>query len=252
MKTEPKLIEEYRHQIQHCAHKLAVAKTKDVSPFLPEGERMDLVDVYADGNLEKRQGKLTDQFEFMQDAFEELEQWIVEYIRTVPLAAYDTGSTDSVLFLDWIEERKSLTPEQIDLVTCHRSRIEVEESARDNRMGHIRFQEMLSATEDLAQQLESNEDLWVHLNPIRVWARFETTVLLEDEDDLPATVLFYPVGSDIRTAVLDAFGQMVVDKLESLQSVRAGELLAAFPYDNREAVIEVTRDLAEMGLFSFG
>jgi hypothetical protein len=252
MKTEPKLIEEYREQIRQCAQNLAVARTDVVTPYLPNAEQAQFVDVYADGNLEKRVDKLTDQFEFMAEEFDELGEWIGEYTRTIPLAAYDTGSTDSVIFLDWVEQRQSLTPEQTDLVTCHRSRIEVEEIARDNRMGHIRFQEMLSATEDLSAELDSNEDLWVHLNPIRVWARFETTVLLEDEDDLPATVVFYPVGSDVRTAVLDPFGQIVIDKLESLRSAKTADLFAAFPYDNREAVIDICRDLAEMGLISFG
>ncbi|MCH8829892.1 MAG: hypothetical protein IID45_09975, partial [Planctomycetes bacterium] len=75
---------------------------------------------------------------------------------------------------------------------------------------------------------------------------------LDDDDDLPATVIFYPVESDVRTAVLEPFGQMVVDQLETLRSCRLNELLAAFPAEERENVIDICRDLAETGLIALG
>lgn len=257
MKTESKTIEDYRNQIRRYAQSLAVGRTDVVAPHLPPvGEtnvdQAKLVGVYVEGNLDKRVWKLGSQFEFLKDEFDELDEWIAEYIRTVPLSAYDTGSTDSSLFLDWVEQMTTLTPEQLDLFTCHRSRVEVEEVARVNRIGHVRFQEILSASEGLVEELESNENVWIHLNPARAWAKFETNVLLDEDEDLPATVVFYPVGSDIRTGVLEPIGQMVVDAMESQSSCRLADLLAAFAYDQREEITELVRDLADMGLIAFG
>ncbi|GAB4135188.1 MAG: hypothetical protein Tsb009_01220 [Planctomycetaceae bacterium] len=252
MNTQAKAIEDYRNQIRRCAQSLAVANTKVVTHYLPKTEKLEMVDVYAEGNLDKRIWKLGDQFEFMKEEFDQLDEWIQTYIHTVPLAAYDTGSTDSVLFLDWLEKHMTLTPEQQDYVTCHRSRIEVEEIARENRMGHVRFQEILSATKEVAEELSSNRSTWIHLNPIRVWARFETNILTGEDESGPTTVVFFPVGNEIRTTILEPIAQIVLDELESQPSCRMSELTGTFPPEQREAVVDICRDLAELGLVAFG
>jgi hypothetical protein len=252
MKTQSELIAEYRDQIRRCARTLAVAKTDIATRYLAPSESIEMVEIYAEGNLDKRTWKLNDQFEFMKEDFEKLDDWIKEYISTVPLVAYDTGCTDSVIFLDWVEENCKLTPEQLDYITCHRSRIDIEELARVNRMGHIRFQEILSATNELAAEMAINRSLWIHLNPIRVWAKFETNVLIEEDDDTPATVIFFPLKNDVRTVVLEPVAQMVIDELESKPSCKLSDLTSAFPYEQIDAVIEICRDLAELGLVAFG
>lgn len=257
MKTESDSlqVENYRLQIQHCARNLAVARTSAVTNFLDDpqsAEQRELLNVYAEGNLDKRVWKLADQFEFMADEFDELDAWFTEYIRTVPLAAYDTGTSDSIFFLDWVEKTQSLSREQIDLMRCHRGRVAVEELARDHRMGHVRFQELLSTVETLGAELESNPNLWIHLNPIRAWAHFETTVLIDDAGDLPATVIFYPVGSDVRTAVLEPLGRLILGELESLRACHLSDVMRKFPAEQSGAVIEICRDLAETGLIAFG
>ncbi len=89
-------------------------------------------------------------------------------------------------------------------------------------MEHVRFQEMSGMVETFAPEWGTNPDLWIHLNPLRVWATFQTTVLLDEDDETPARVLFYPVGNDTRTAVLEEDGLAVVKFLETRRRVRSG------------------------------
>ncbi|MFQ5730675.1 MAG: hypothetical protein ACE5KM_01845 [Planctomycetaceae bacterium] len=246
------LIDAYRKQIRQCAHSLAVARNDAVLPFLSSRDVAGMVDVYTDGNLDKRIWKLTDRFEFLKDEFDELADWMQDYIRVVPLQAYDTGSSDSSIFLDWVRDNKPLTDTQQDCIACHQSRIAVEETARDNRMAHVRFQDRLTVSGSLLDELESNSELWLHLNPIRVWAAFRTTLLLDDNADLPADVLFFPVGVDVRTAVLEADGSSLIEHLGSLAPCRLNDLVNAADEWDRADVIAVVRDLVEMGLVSLG
>ena len=71
--------------------------------------------------------------------------------------------------------------------------------------------------------LETNPTLAIRLNPIRVWCRFETRVLLNGDSATTADVLFYPVANTIREAILEPlaierlrplcrFGSLTVDE----------------------------------------
>lgn len=249
------ILDEYREQLRTCAQNLAVAKNDAVKPFLPSEDLAAMVKEFTAGNLDKRFGKLNDQFEFMAEEFPELEDWLVEYVKTVPLQAYDVGTTDSIEFLSWVREHKSLSPEQLDFVVCHESRVAVEEAARKNRMAHIWFQDVLSNSEERAGEFGTNPALWIHLNPIHVWATFRTDVLIGDDADLPATVVFFPHGSDIRTAVLERDGATLISKLEDLGPLRLEQLLVVLDGElqlERADLIATGRDLAEMGLIAFG
>jgi len=254
-KQKTDIITEYREQIRHCARNLAVARNEAVAAYLPAPEVTKLVDVFTEGNLDKRLWKLNDQFEFLRDEFDELDDWMREYIHTVPLKAYDIGTTDSIVFLDWIRRHKTLTPEQLDYVTCHESRVAVEEAAREKRIAHLRFQDMLSTSKQLAEEFGRNPNLWIHLNPIRVWTTFGTPALLDEHVDLPAQLLFYPVGSDIRTAVMESEATAMLAELERMGPCRLEQLVAVMDAEHnldREDVIDICRMLAEIALVAFG
>ena len=246
------ILDDYRKQIRQCAHSLAVANNDRVIAYLPSPDEGVMVDVYTDGNLDKRIWKLTDQFEFMKNEFDDLDDWMQEYIHEIPLQAYDTGASDSSIFLDWVLENKTLTAEQKDCIACHQSRIAVEETARVNRIAHVRFQDRMTVGESLIDELETNAELWLHVNPIRVWATFATTLLLDDEADLPAAVLFFPVGVDIRTAVLEADGRELIERLELLSPCRLQTLIQTLAGWERGEVVDVVHDLLGMGLVTIG
>ena len=254
-KQKTDTIAQYREQLRRCARSLAVARTQAVRPYLPSPAVAPMVDVFIDGNLAKRIWKLSDQFEFMQDAFPALDDWFQEYIRTVPLQAYDIGTSDSLVFLQWVRQNKKLTPEQADYATCHESRVAVEETARRKRLAHVRFQDILSSSEQLADEFGTDPELRIYLNPVRVRGTFTTRVLLDEEAVLPAEVVFYPVESDIRTAVLEPEGKTLLAELERIGPCRLEQLLVVMEYEHQvehDTVMETCRALAEMGLVAFG
>src|SRR5262249_52863462 len=72
-----------------------------------------------------------------------------------------------------------------------------------------------SVAEELAGEMAERPGLLIHLNPLRVRARFTTRVLVDEEASLPADVLFFPVGNDIRTALLEPAGLALLGGLEA-------------------------------------
>jgi hypothetical protein len=250
--TPPTTHEEYAEQIRRCAQALSLAKNDQVAGVLAKGHSLAMLKMFTDGNLDKRYQKLADECESLMDAFDDLDEVIVDYVKTIPLAAYDTGCSDAEHFLRYLESRRSLTPEQKDLVTCQQGRYALEFLAMERRLEHVRFQEMSGLAESLAEEWGSNPDLWVHLNPLRVWATFQTNVLLDEDDPVPATVLFYPVREDIRTAVLEEEGIAVARFLETRSRARLEDEGWEETGLGREERIEICRDLAEIGLAAFG
>lgn len=250
--TNPVTSEDYAEQIKRCAQALSIAKNDLVLSDLANGHTAERLKMFTDGNLDKRYQKLVDQFEFMADEFDDLDEMIVDYVKTLPLTAYDTGCTDAERFLNQLERARELTPEQKDHVACQRGRYALEFLAIEHRMEHVRFQELAGMAETLAPEWGVNPDLWVHLNPLRVWAEFQTTALLDEDDEVPATVIFYPVLDDIRTAVLEEEGLTVVRFLETRQRSRMDDPDWEETGLSPESPVEICRDLAEIGLAAFG
>ena len=250
--TPPTTHEEYAEQIKRCAQALSIAKNDQVADVLAKGHTLEMLKMFTDGNLDKRYQKLVDECEFLSETFDDLDEVIVEYVKTVPLTAYDTGCTDAERFLRHLESRRSLTPEQKDFITCQQGRYAIEFQALEKRMEHVRFQEMAAIAETLSPEWGENPDLWVHLNPLRVWATFQTTALLDEEDEVPATVLFYPVREDIRTAVLEEEGLAVAKFLSSRARARLDDSGWEETGLDRDERIEICRDLADIGLAAFG
>jgi hypothetical protein len=121
-----------------------------------------------------------------------------------------------------------------------------------NRLGHVRFQELWSSADRLAEELGANPDLRVHLNPIRVRSRFVTTALLDDEASPPVDVLFFPVRNEISTAALERRGRALLKRLEASAPCTTSEWLHCNPRVGREEFLSFCRDLAEIGLAAFG
>ena len=112
-------------------------------------------------------------------------------------------------------------------------------------------------TNQLASELEVNHKLRIQLNPIRCWSVFETNILLDDDAVPPADVLFYPVGNEVRTAVLEPDGKLRIDELANLGACTIDEWIASATLHgcsdvpSRSSLLELCRDLSEMGLLAF-
>jgi len=249
--------ETYREQLTRLAQSLAAAHNSDVFDNLAAGSTAARVKMFTDGNLDKRFEKLHRQVEFLDPAFANLEDLLGSFVKSIPLQAYDTGASDGERFLQWLEQTENPLPEQRDYIACQRGRHAVEALARANRLAHVHFQELLSMSFALADELETNRKLKLCLNPIRVWSRFETAELLDESAVVPAEVVFFPVGGDIHTAVLEADGLERVRELSSLGPatlddwLRLLEPFVGLENVGREQLIAISRDLAEIGLVAF-
>jgi hypothetical protein len=246
------LLDAYREQLRHCAQTMVIGDTRGAVAGLRPGMAPNRVAMFIDGNRHKRYEKLQNACEVLADGLEELNDYIEQYIKVIPLAACDSGKGDAERFLHWLSERADLTDEQRDHVQCQRGRQAVEFVAVKQRLAHVRFQDLLSMNGRLVGELETNARLTVHLNPIHVWSRFETGALLGDEDPSPATVLFFPVGEEIRTAVIESSCEELIRLLERQGVMRIKDLCKLFSQDERPLLLSLLRDLSEMGMVALG
>ncbi len=221
--SESPAIDQYRREVERIASKLAVGELDEVQPKVKVGQ----LKLFTDGNLDKRYLKLTDQTELLADLVEELEDAIVEFVKTVPLAAYDTGISDTDRFLDWFTQSRRLTDEEFDGVTCQRCRCRVEEVARSRRTEHVWFQHLRTATEAKLLTVDQARVAGgiLRANPIQVETVLHTRHFVDEETALPAMVLFFPVQAETRTAVIepeaDRLLQMVRKNHVTIEDVEA-------------------------------
>jgi hypothetical protein len=240
----------YRDHLERLAAALTRPDTAPAAEVV-DGAVPEQVRVFAEENLDKRLNKLRAQVEFVADALEDLDGLLRAFCRQTRLEAYATTTSDGEQFLRWLERTHELTPAQHDHVACQRARHAVEEAARANRRAHVRFQELRSVAEELAGEMEARPGLRIHLNPLRARARFTTRALVDEEASLPADVLFFPVGNDIRTAVLEPVGLALLGELEALSPCTLGEWAARSEHGGREELAAFCRDLAALGLAAF-
>lgn len=241
----------YRKQLDKYAESLAIARNEQVVGDLKKGHTADMLKMFTDGNLDKRFNKVKDQVEFVMEFFdeEEFEEMIVNYVKTLPLAAYDTGISDGERFLDWLPEQMELTEEQKDAIRCQQARHRIEDVARENRMAHIHFQEQLTVADQLVDDFGDDDRLRIQVNPICVRTTFKTRALLDEDTDVPAIVQFYPVKNDIRTALLEDDGLELIDRLHDLGPSSIEDLQAAMTFKlSREELLDLCRELVEMKL----
>ncbi len=144
--------------------------------------------------------------------------------------------------------------EQRDFVGCQRARHAIEDAARENRQGHLRFQELLGGAEDLATELETNPTLRIRLNPIRVWCRFEARALLIADSSTPAEVLFYAMADSIGAAILKPLAMERIRPLCRFGSVTIDEWMYEFDQlaveerPDRADLIDFCRELVQNGI----
>jgi len=250
------LLRDYTEQLSRIATSLAVAKNGVVYGDVAAGQSFCLVEMFTSGNLDKRADKLNDQLDMFVEAMEELPGLISRYIREIPLAAYDTGTSDTDRFVRWLPTVIKLTPEQRDLVLVIKSRFTVEEAGRRNRLGHVRFQELASLNDRLVSELESNEDLRIHLNPMRTRAVFETGLLIGEEEspDDGVEVLFFAFQSEVRTVILELEGRVLVQTLSEIGPCQLASLKKQLDLTmslDDESLMEMLNDCSEIGLIAF-
>ena len=250
------LLKDYTEQLSRIATSLAVAKNGVVHGDVAAGQSCCLVEMFTSGNLDKRADKLNDQLDMFAETMEELPGLISRYIREIPLAAYDTGTSDTDRFVRWLPTVIKLTPEQRDLILVIKSRFTVEEAGRRNRLGHIRFQELASLNDRLVSELESIEGLRIHLNPMKTRAVFETGLLIGEEES-PADgveVLFFAFQTEVRTVILEREGRAVVQTLSEIGPCRLASLKKQLDlttsFDD-ESLMEILNDCSEVGLIAF-
>lgn len=249
--------ETYREQLSRLTRLLTSGHNSDVIEDLAVSSTPARVRLFTDGNLDRRFEALSQQVEVVTPAFRDLADLIVKFIHAVPLTAYDTAASDGERFLEWLERTQSPFPEQRDFIACQRARHAIVDAACKNRLSHVHFQELLSLADTLAGDLELNRSLEIRLNPIRVWSRFETSELLDESVVVPATVVLFPVGTEIRTVVLEGDGLERVRELVAFGPVsldewqRLLEPFAGFEGVRRRDLIAFCRDLADLGLVAF-
>ena len=242
----------YRDELRRWVPALAgFQATTGVCDALAPGSSPLGLKLFAEGNLSKRREALRAQLEFVAEAFDDLEDLVSAYVRSVPPVAYDVTASDGERFLSWLERTGELTPRQRDYVACQQARLAVEAAARADRRSHLRFQELWSLLPPLAAEWDVPPGVRASLNPIRAWSRFTTTALLDDDATLPADVLFFAAGEEIRTAVLDPHGRELIEELASRGPCTLDDWAGRSRYADREELVTLCRDLAEMGLVAF-
>src|SRR5262249_730004 len=102
-------LEEYRRQLTAWADGMAVGPNGVGSPAPAPGYRPAQVDLFTEGNLDKRREKLLRQLELVAQAFEDFSALVNEYITSQPLAGYDTGASDGENMLRGLEQTRELT-----------------------------------------------------------------------------------------------------------------------------------------------
>ena len=250
---QARTVETYRQQLDRLARAMASPNCeKVVAPDLPRGDRLDRVKMFVDGNLDKRLDKLRTELEFVAGAFKDFEDIVVEYIRYQPLAAMATSATDSDEFLKWLTSARQLSPSQQDYIACFTAQQTVERLGAKQRLAHIRFHDMWTLTSQMVPELDNNVLLQVYINPIRTWTRFFTSELLDEEASPPADVVVFAVGTEIATAVLEMEGIALLNELAHIEPCSLATWSALSKHSDRDGILTMTRELAELGLVALG
>lgn len=241
----------YGEELTRLARALARAEEEMAATVLAPGSNLQQLRAFTEELADKRVDTLQRQLKFLGDAFTNLRELLQGYCDAQPQLAYASPTSEGELCLDWIEQTQELTPEQKDYVACQRARHAVENLARYNRLGHVRFQELATLTEQLLLELDQNPKLRIHLNPMRTWSRFQTSVLLDEEASLPADVIFFAVRGNVHTIVLEEEGRTLVESLEEIGPCTVDQWLRGHEGVPRSEFIELLSDLASLGLVAF-
>jgi hypothetical protein len=243
--------ETYRRQLEQLVAAMSLPNHEGDVAVLSADSRREGVKMFVDGNFDKRLDKLAMQLEFVADAFDDFEALLMEYVRATPLAALDTSLSDGERMLEWLITSKPLTPVQRDYVVCQQTRHAITHLAAAHRERHREFQ----ALRWRAVEEDDEPQLWpasvIRLNPLRKWARFETSALLEEEEaglELPCDVLLFADGGEVASAALELEGQVLLNDLADNEPCSLTAWAELSGISDIEAVREMASDLVELGL----
>ena len=183
--------------------------------------------------------------ELCSDALTVLDPLIREFIRQVPHRESD--ALDAASFLEWLDERQSLSGFDQDIVRSLYSQHAVEQLSLQKRLAQARFEALV------AEHCSNRPLAWkpshtrVHLNPIHIWARLETRLLLDEEVTVPATVLFYRDGHQVRTAVIERDEERLLKMLER-KPLKLAEVLECDDQEEQGELLDMLRQLQELHL----
>jgi hypothetical protein len=214
------------------------------------GTRREDVQAFQGDTFQKRFDKLQAQLEFLLTAYPDLDTLIEEYMSAVLPDAYDHCVTDGERMLRWLAKRDDVTAEQHDFLACQRARHAVEELARAERWKHLRFQECHSVIATALRELTSRSSWRIQLNPIRVWTTFRTRRLVGDETELPAHLLFFARRDLVATALLDLEAQVYWNELVEFSPCTIAQWLELSALPDRRRLLQLTRQLAKLGLIA--
>jgi len=202
---------------------------------------------FAHNLFHKRLEKLERQLEFLAAAFPDRSDRLGTYVRRVPAKAHEHGTDDADGFLNWLGQH-DVTAEQRDAIECQRTRHTVQRAARNNRDAHLEFTELHSAADAAGLTLTADSPQIIVPNPAMAWAEFSTHALVDDDVELPAVGLFFAVGREIRTAILDSEGRRLLEQLLSTPQQTVRDWCGGSPSSPAAERLEFVQELAEMGI----
>ncbi|MEX0727611.1 MAG: hypothetical protein WEB58_20825 [Planctomycetaceae bacterium] len=204
------------------------------------------------GDDDHRAAKLQDQLELLDEHLTDRDEWIERYVQTVSPADYDCGSSDAERFLEWLRQHRPLSVAENDAVCCQSARFAVAAMVKLNPTRHLRFQEMWSEAPLFSRDLPRFSKFWFVVNPIHVWTTLRSSALLHAADGLPAQVVFFPVQTEVRSAVVTPLGQRFLRHLSETAACRWDDLLQVCRPEKPIDVLHLCRELTSIGLLSLG
>ncbi len=250
--ASPASTETYRQQIQRMTQSMVRGEKAALEDDLGTGYLAIQMEWFVDGNFEKRYDKLTKQMDAVTENLSDMEELVIKFIKAVPMTAYDSGPSDAKRFLNWLKAERELSPELLDYVAYQLAYFEVEEIARVNRLRHVHFQDLAGISEQMIEEAEFNNEMTIHLNPIRSYATFHTEELLDEGAELPTDVVLFPAGDEVATAVLEEDGKLLLNQLGAFAPCTLGQWAALVEDEAHDRLRELMKDMAAMGLIAFG
>ena len=248
--SKPDALAVYREQIEHWARALSTGEIDHLREAVEEGVTSDQVIQFVDGNVGKRYDLLLRLLEFVEPVFENFGELVEQFVIEHPYQALDSTTRDADRCLEWIAETESLNPEQTDYIACQQARHAVEEMGAARRLEHVRFCEIRTVTSNSLGALESNGSLMLHINPIHVWTQFHTAALLDGDISLPADVVFFATGSEIRTAVVNQTAKLLLEELSEFGDLSLDEWALRTSHSDRAGLVAACKELAELELIA--
>ncbi|MCG8409552.1 MAG: hypothetical protein MI923_30470 [Phycisphaerales bacterium] len=243
--------EDYRARLTHLVRGMLTGDGREIVRTLVAGSRSESIKMFIEGNQEKRFGKLQAHLEFMAQGIEGIERYVRSYILCQPLSPYATVFVDAERFLVWLERTVMLLPEQQDFVAYQRAQHRIAAKARHNRRDYVQFDKLSRRMDPLNIGFAlDDEDSWIHLNPMHVWTRFHTDVLLDGEAVPPVDVLCYAALEELRTTMLDSFGTQLVRELSMYGPCTLSQWSALSRAAGRDEIFEFCTSLAELRLIA--